>query len=339
MNGFQRVTAALKGEWPDKRPIVLHNFMLAAKEAGFTMKQYYSNPENAAKAHIQAVEKYGLDGVLWDLDTAVLASAVGVPVDFPENEPARAHKACLNHLEEIENLNIPDISKNERIIVAVEGFKMLKKYFGNEIHLRGNADQAPFSLASMMRTPAEWMMDLIINPELCHKLLCYTTKVVKKFIQLLADEGAHLISNGDSPAGPEMISPEQYLEFALPYEKEIVEYTHDLGLPYMLHICGNTELILDEMPKTGLDAVELDYKTDINKIFSKYNQKITLSGNIDPSGVIANGTKELVKEKTLEILNIYKHSPRFIMNAGCAIPPTTPEGNIRILVNTTRSYM
>ncbi len=105
------------GEWPDKRPVVLHNFMLAAKEAGFTMKQYYSSPENAAKAHIQAVEKYGLDGVLWDIDTAVLASAVGVPVDFPENEPARVHKPRLANLEEAEELEIQDIANNHRIQV------------------------------------------------------------------------------------------------------------------------------------------------------------------------------------------------------------------------------
>jgi MtaA/CmuA family methyltransferase len=338
MNGYQRVKTALEGKWPDKRPIILHNFMLAAKEAGFTMKQYYTKPENAAKAHIQAVEKYGLDGVLWDIDTAVLAAAVGVPVEFPENEPARAHKGVLQTLEQVNELDNPDISKNERIHVAVEGFRLLKQYFGDEIYLRGNADQASFSLASMMRTPAEWMMDLIMNPDLCHKLLHFCTKATKQFIKLLADEGAHMISNGDSPAGPDMISPSQYTTFALPYEKEIVDYSHELGLPYMLHICGNTELILEQMEETGLDAVELDYKTNIHKIHDLYKDKITLSGNIDPSGIIANGTAKQVEEKTLELLNLYKDSPRFIMNAGCAIPPTAPEENIRRLVDVTRNY-
>lgn len=302
------------------------------------MKEYYSNPENAARAHIRAVEKYGLDGILWDIDTAVLASAVGVPVDYPENEPARVHEPAISSLEDIESLELPDISKNERIQVAVEGFKILKSYFGDEIHLRGNADQAPFSLASMMRSMAEWMMDLILHPEACHKLLVYCTAATKQFIQLLAGAGAHMISNGDSPAGPDMISPELYVEFALPYEKEIVDYTHSLNLPYMLHICGDTGLILDEMPKTGLDAVELDYKTDVHQIFEKYHDRITFSGNIDPSGVIANGSKKLVEQKTTELLNTYKSSPRFIMNAGCAIPPNAPEVNIRAIIDTTRDF-
>lgn len=339
MNGLERVMAALKDEWPDKRPIVLHNFMHAAQEAGFTMKQYYSKPENAALAHIKAVEKYKLDGVLWDIDTAVLASAVGVPVDFPEDQPARVHEPALHSLKEVEKLVKADVANNKRVQIAVEGFRQLKKHFGDEICLRANADQAPFSLASMMLTPAEFMMDLMIEPELCHKLLAYCTNACKQYIKLLADEGAHIISNGDSPAGPDMISPEMYIEFALPYEKEIVEYTHQLGLPYMLHICGNTELILDEMSKTCLDALELDYKTSIYKIHDVYKSTITLSGNLDPTGVIAHGTPQLVELKTRELIELYSDSPRLIINAGCAIPPNAPEANIRKLIEVTREYL
>ena len=89
MNGRERVEAALGAEWPDRRPVVLHNFMHAAHEAGLTMKEYRSSPRNIARAHIEAVERYELDGVLIDIDTALLASAVGVPVDYPENDPAR----------------------------------------------------------------------------------------------------------------------------------------------------------------------------------------------------------------------------------------------------------
>ena len=68
-----------------------------------------------------------------------------------------------------------------------------------------------------------------------------------------------MVSNGDSPAGPEMISPEMYEEFAMPYEKIVVDTSHQAGLLYTLHICGNTEIILDLMVKTGADAFEIDY--------------------------------------------------------------------------------
>lgn len=45
MNGYQRIKAALPGEWPDQRPVMLHNFMMAAREAGLTM----TNPSDRSK--------------------------------------------------------------------------------------------------------------------------------------------------------------------------------------------------------------------------------------------------------------------------------------------------
>ncbi len=90
MNGYQRIQAALKGEPTDKIPIMLHNFMMAAEENGISMGQYRESPQLIADTFINSVEKYNYDGILVDLDTVTLAGAVGVPVDFPEHEPARS---------------------------------------------------------------------------------------------------------------------------------------------------------------------------------------------------------------------------------------------------------
>ena len=92
MNGYERIKAALEGTMPDRRPVMLHNFMVATREAGYTMKQYREDPEIAADCHIRFVEKYGVDGILFDVDTALMACSVGVPVDYPEDEPARTHE-------------------------------------------------------------------------------------------------------------------------------------------------------------------------------------------------------------------------------------------------------
>ena len=69
--------------------MVLHNFMMAVREAGCTMRQYRESAEAIAHSYAVAVEKYGYDGILVEIDTSVLAGALGVPVDFPEDMPAR----------------------------------------------------------------------------------------------------------------------------------------------------------------------------------------------------------------------------------------------------------
>ena len=338
MTGTERIQAALKGEWTDRRPVMLHNFMMAAHEEGISMKEFGENPQSAAKAFINAAEKYDVDGLLIDVSTAILAGSLGVPVDYPEDEPARTHGTLISSLNEIQSLSPVDVASDTGIQHWLEITRIVKEYFGEEKYIRGNCDQAPFSLASMIRGSQELMTDLLMEPDKVHLLLEYSTEAGIQFIRLMAGTGAHMVSNGDSVAGPEMIPPEFYTEFALPYEKRLVNEAHNLGLAYTLHICGDTEMILEDMVKTGADALELDYLTDIQKIYDHCHSSTLMIGNLDPSAVLKYGTPKLVKQKTLELLEIYKDSPRLMINAGCAIPPDTPPENIRTMIETTHRY-
>jgi uroporphyrinogen decarboxylase len=92
------------------------------------------------------------------------------------------------------------------------------------------------------------------------------------------------------------------------------------------------------MLESGTDGLELDYKTDIQKIFNVMGNKRLFIGNIDPSGVLALGTPTLVRQKTQNLLEIYEKSPRLVVNAGCAIPAKTPSKNIEVLVETVKSF-
>jgi uroporphyrinogen decarboxylase len=92
------------------------------------------------------------------------------------------------------------------------------------------------------------------------------------------------------------------------------------------------------MLRTGTDAVELDYKTDVQKAFDVLHNDACFIGNIDPSGVIAMGSANLVEQKTIELLDIYSKTNRFILNAGCAIPSNTPEENLRTMIRVAREY-
>jgi len=338
MNGKQRIEAALRGDRADRIPVMLHNFLMAAREAGMTQRQYREDPEKIAKAFIQAVETYDYDAIVVDIDTATLAGALGVPVDFPEDDPARCEGGCLRELAAVRDLPPPDVAADARAQVWLESVRLLKAHFGEEIYLRGNCDQAPFSLASMLRSPAEWLMDLLDEDqrEDVERLLRHCAEASEQFLRLMAATGADMLSNGDSPAGPDVISPAMYRAFAQSWERRIAELAHALGKPYLLHICGNTTAILPDMLATGADVFELDYKTDVHAAHACFNGRAVFCGNIDPSGVLALGSPERVAARTRELLAVFADNPRFILNAGCAIPPATPPANLRAMLQAAR---
>jgi MtaA/CmuA family methyltransferase len=334
MNGVQRITAALRGEWPDRTPVMLHSFMLAAREAGLTMQQFREKPRHIARAFIELAERYECDGVLVDIDTVTLAGAVGVPVDLPEDLPARSNGALLRDLRAVDDLEPVDISQDGRVQVWLEAAELLAQQVGEHVFVRGNCDQCPFSLAAAVRSIDAWMLDLADpdNEERIHKLLRFCTNVSTQFVELMAATGVHMVSNGDSPAGPELISPRLYRKYALPYEQRVARRAHELGLPYALHICGKTNLILDDMLASGAGALELDYKTDVHLAHDKMKSSTTFIGNVDPSGVLALGPVAMVEDATRAVLDVFADTPRFILNAGCAIPATAPPENIRAMI-------
>ena len=337
MTGYERIKAALSGNKPDKTPIMLHNFMLAVSEAGYTMEEFRNDPKIIAECFIRAVEKYQYDGIVVDLDTATLAGSCGVKINFPKNEPANSHGGILSSFAEVEKL-APVNTRNYRYThIWCEAVSLLKSHFKDEIYIRGNCDQAPFSLATMIRGVENMMMDLYLEKEeLIFDLLDYCYEATSQFVKMMIEAGADMVSNGDSPAGPSMLSPEMYEKFALPYEKKVCAYAHQNGVPYLLHICGNTDIIIDQMIQSGADVLELDYKTNIKLAEETMRNKTTFAGNIDPAGVLAFGTPQLVREKTIELLEVFRDNPRFILNAGCAIPSTTPSENLSAMISAAR---
>ena len=337
MNGYERINKALCGEHPDQIPVMLHNFQMAAHEAGFSMAEFRNNPKNIFTTFVQAIETYHYDGILVDIDTATLAGAMGVPVDFPENDPARVHDPLLKELDQFQFLENVEVEKYRSVQIWCEAVAMLKDYFKDEIYVRGNCDQAAFSLASMLRTPQEWMIDLMTAEEKALQLLEICTGITIQFIEAMARTGCDMVSNGDSSAGPEMISPEMYKKFALPFEQRIVEAAHRAGVAYTLHICGDTTKILEPMVESGADAIELDYKTDTQAACKTFAGKVTFIGNVDPSGILALGSVEDVERETRKLLEIFSGNPRLIVNAGCSIPPATPQKNLEALIKTARN--
>lgn len=338
MTGRERILAALRGEPADRTPVMLHNFLMAARENGVPMARFRRDGRAAAECFIRAVEAYGYDGVLVDVGTATLAGALGAAIDLPEDLPSRVKAPLLRRLEDARDLPPPSLGGSIEVETLLEAVRLLKARFGDAIAVRGNCDQAPFSLAALLRGLDAWMMDLLTaEPAELDGLLDYCAGATEAMLRLMAEAGADVLSNGDSPAGPEMISPALYRRFAEPRERRMAGAAHRLGKPYVLHVCGATGPILDDLAATGADGLELDQKTDAAAARRVLAGRTTFVGNIDP-GRLALGTPAEVERLTTALLEAFRGEPRFILNAGCAIPAETPPANLRAMIRAARTF-
>jgi uroporphyrinogen decarboxylase len=90
------------------------------------------------------------------------------------------------------------------------------------------------------------------------------------------------------------------------------------------------------MLSTGADGLDLDYQTGAAVAHDKMKDRAVFVGNLDPSSVIGLGSPELVEAKSRELVGIFADTPRFVLNAGCAIPASTPPENIHAMMRAVR---
>lgn len=341
MTGTERILTTMAGCAADRTPMMLHSFMTAAGEAGYTMGQYRGDPQKIADTHIRFAEKYGMDGMLVDIDTCMEASAIGVPVDYPEHEPARATGALSTDIDTLLAAMRPDkLLTSRRVETNLEAIRIIKAQAGGDLLLRGNCDQAGFSLAMLAYGMSDFMADLL-DEDLEEGLLALidrATDVHLAFHRLMKQAGADMTSFGDSSCGPDLISRDMYLKFAFPFHKRIAETLRAEGIQTICHICGNLDRILEDVALAGFPAIEADYKTDLPRAAAILRKTGTvLFGPIDPSGVFYFGTPEEVRAETQRVLNVFG-GRALVIGAGCALPTGTPEANLRAFADTVRAY-
>jgi len=331
MSGYQRILSALNGKRISPVPTMLHSFMTAVAEKGYTQNEYRWSAEKIARTHIDFAEKYNLDGILLDVDTCLEAGAVGVAVDFPEDEPARITTGLPGGLDAcIDAMEKDSLLKYERIKIYLEAIHLMKKEVGGDLLIRGNADQGPFSLAMLSVGIMEFMM-MLLDESIEEKVLLLIDRALDvhlEFHRLVKEAGADITSFGDSSCGPDLISPELYRKFSLPYHKKLAEKLNSQGITTICHICGNLDLILEDVVSAGFPAIEADYKTDIPRAAEIMKGRAVLFGPIDPSGIFYSGSPEDVARETTEVLKLFPEGG-LVIGAGCALPPAVPEENIR----------
>lgn len=340
MNSLQRCMAVLNGETPDRLPIIPQCFMLAVETAGMKIGEVNKNGRKMAKAHIISQEKYGYDGCVIDFDDATIAEAVGAKVIYREDEPAIVDEGqpVLKDLRDVYDMPIPDPAKSGRLNEWLEATRTLVDAIGDHVFIMGRADQGPFSIACLLRGTTQFMMDLMTeDKQLIDDVLDYCRKISAVFAKAQKDAGAHATSIGDAFAGPNLISPEMYRQYALIPEQKLVKEVQDYGIPFSVHICGNTNGIIQDMGTTGAKILEVDWMLDIKEARNLVPQDTVLMGNIDPSYPLVLGTPTDVDTAVKKLIEATK-GKRHIISSGCAMGRNTPPENFKAFIEAAHRY-
>lgn len=332
--------AVLNGQTPDTLPVVPQSFMFAVETAGYKIGEVNKSGKRMAQSHIISQDKYGYDGCVIDFDDATIAEAVGAKVIFREDEPATVdeEQPVLKDLRDVYDLPIPDPMSSGRLCEWLEATQRLTEAIGDHVFVMGRADQGPFSIACLLRGTTQFMMDLMTEDEqLIDDVLDYCRRISAVFAKAQKDAGAHATSIGDAFAGPNLISPDMYRRFALEPERKLAQEVQEYGIPFSVHICGNTNGIIADMGATGARILEVDWMLDMAEARRLVPESTVLMGNVDPSFPLVLGTPADVDTAVRELIAKTRGCGH-IVSSGCAIGRNTPVENFKAFIAAARRY-
>ncbi len=324
MNSVERLRRRLAGEPVDRPPNFNIMMTFAAHYIGEKLSNYYNDHRVLVEANLAVQRDFDLDIVQAISDPYREAHDFGAVIAFPEDDLPLCRHPLIAEPEDLAQLRPPDPATGPRMSDRVEAIRLFREKVGGEVPIMGWVEGA-LAGASVLRGVVNLLYDVSLRPEWVDELLEMCAEVEIAFARAQVEAGADIIGLGDAIAS--QISPAMYRRFALPYEKRIFDAVHEMGALARLHICGNTNHLLNLMPESGADIIDLDWMVDLDAAVEAFAGRCVTMGNFDPVSVMLQGTPDGVRAAAIRCLEI--GGKRSISAAGCEVPVDTPHENLR----------
>lgn len=189
---LERVKVAYSLGEPDRIPVFPMVTYASGTRLGYSLREYCHDAKKMVKSQLHFQGQFGYDFALSFADVWVFAEAVGVRLDFPDNNTPNPVESPVKTMEDLERLEVPDPGRDGRLPIIVEGIELLRREVGSKIAIY-TGGQGPFSLAAEIRGLQAFLKDLYLNRELALKLVEFCTEYMIEMGRAEAQAGADIV--------------------------------------------------------------------------------------------------------------------------------------------------
>ena len=301
---------------------------------GIPVRELIASSERQAEGMRLVADRVNSAASVSLMDLSVEAECFGATVRFSEDEVPTVVGRLIHDEDEADALQVPAVG-SARSGIYIDAIKQASREITDRPVLAGII--GPFSLAARLLDVSEIMMDCYDEPDMVHTVMKKATAFLIDYARAYRDAGADGIVIAEPVAG--LLSPSLEEEFAAPYVKELIDAVQCDEFAVIYHNCGdNTPMMIPSLTSLGAMAYHFGNAIDLRVMLEKFPADVPVMGNVDPAGVLRQGTPETVREETLRIINECATYPNFVISSGCDIPPMTPWENIDAFFKSVNEY-
>jgi len=335
MTGREVTQMAFELKEPPRLPVTLFaGGAWMVHWAGKTFAEIKENPEMIADVFIRAFERVGHDFFFTGSNFVNYPfHFLGCPIQDDSSDPPALLGTVIKSLKEVDSLSIERVMTNPTMQGIIRSQHLVAESIGKKT-LAMTTQWAPLSCAAKILGLEAVLTATIEDPESLLRLLDFSTELVWALMEPALEHPDILGANfADPVASGDMISPQTFRRFAAPFLKELVKRVRDKGKFSMIHICGNTTKILQDLVDIRPNCFSLEKKVDLRQAKEALGGKVCVAGNVSPTGAFLNGRPEEVVAEAKDCVQAWGKGGSYILTLGCDFPKTVPLENILALMS------
>ena len=186
---------------------------------------------------------------------------------------------------------------------------------------------------NVLRGREQAMLDFYDRPDFVRAVMDLQAEAMIQRAEKLLTTGIDALYIGDPSASASLISPQHFERFCLPAYQKFCQHFRDTDIPIYIHICGNSNPILEMMADTGAQVIEpLDPLGGVSVADAKrrVGDRVALMGGLNTL-TLAHGTPQEVRAEAIQ--KCREGGPHgYILAAGDMVPPETPLENLQAMI-------
>ncbi|MEN8227913.1 MAG: uroporphyrinogen decarboxylase family protein [Bacteroidota bacterium] len=302
----------------------------------YTYEETCQDGDKMAETWIAAIEHFGYDWAWLQIDDCFEFEPLGVGTKG-EGNILRATKDYLPTTQEaLKNLQIPDPKKDGRMPEKLRAISKVREHFGDTVCVVGGL-AAPFSSVGLLYGLTESMTLMYSDPDLLRDTMDFFVELQKVWGKAQFEAGAHAVWLGDCNAMSNLISAEQYKEFAFEPCKQVVDEFNRVGGLTFLHNSEESVPHIELETDLGVSAINVGPGIDIGKAKKAVEGKTCLMGNLEPITTLMNSSPEFVGKEAERIMNVAKKGGGYLFNTGEMNPRGVPVANMEAMIKAAKA--
>ncbi|MCC7360626.1 MAG: hypothetical protein IT317_14190 [Anaerolineales bacterium] len=364
-NSRDAVLKVLRGQKADHIPnfsgmgsITLHGI----EQLGYRFNEIHVDPRKMADAAASTYRLYGVESAVVPFDMGVVAESLGATVKYYEkadlgqiiyptmtrkvidrstvvapegvsaaDAPAYVMKEVERQISEFSFQRPADLATRGRLPVVLEALRLLKREVGDQVAI-GSWTLGPFTELGQVLDLEVLLKMAGRKPQVVARHLAFMVDYLADVIALYIDAGADFITVREMGATASILSPRMFKALVLPNLQAL--FSRITQVPTILHICGDTNPIIEMMAQAGASALSVDQVNRLPESRAKVPGAVLLGNYMAYGAPFCEGRPEEVEALIRQSIEQGADG----IWPGCDIWPVVPPENMRAMMAAMEKY-